>query len=131
MTLKEIQGGSDRIYKDNQLLPRKEWTRLLGVSHDGFLNAIRRGGANEVTRERRGGAHKFGFVIPVGDFPKIIEGLGKSKFHGTSYPIFPWAANVDVSRDFKVTTPSGTTLIYEYPPANIVFRLLRKVIHRR
>lgn len=109
MTLKEIRGDTEISHPDDKKLSQTEWAKLLGVASSTISEAVRVSGA----RAERVQDHSIGRVVtPVGEFPKIIDYLGRRQMRRS---VNPWALGVDTMEDFRVTAPSGTELEYKYP----------------
>ncbi len=107
MTLKEIQGESQRVYQDNERLSQTKWAEILGIRSTTFKGAVRTSGADVLKDD-----HRHDVTVPVRDFPVIVAEFGGRK-KGRYYE--PWAKGVDTKKDFQVTPPSDAVLIYEYP----------------
>ena len=128
MTLRERRGDLEFVYQDEERLNQAQWSRILGIAPSS-MEIISRRGSTHTKREYRRDGTKGGplKLTPVGDFPSMIAALGSlERYH--SYAAHPWAVGVDVSRDFEIISPSGSTFIYEYPRKNVIFRWLKKVV---
>ncbi len=118
MTLREIRGGRETIYLDEQELSRHEWKRILGVDP---MNAADRGRATIKRQPIPMDPDKYGvkLLTPVGDFPKIMEGFTAIEKR-SGEPIYLWAQGIDFSKKFRVKTPEQphAILIYEFPQSS-------------
>ena len=123
MTLRERQGDIETSHPDKEELNVTQWAKMLEISGSTLRGAAYRGGVRaERTRS---------VLIPIGDFPKIIEGLTSVKQRRDKWQ---YPRGIDTSHDFQVTTRSGAVLIYEYPPlvekattANAIGKFLRNI----
>lgn len=72
MPLTEIRNGQERTYSDDHMFCRAEWARICGMTDYAIKTAIESSGAATHRGESRGTPT---LMTPVGEFPKIIDGL--------------------------------------------------------
>ena len=116
MTLKEIRPDSEAVYQDEERLSKSKWVRILGCSSFTFDRAVARAKiAYEIGEPtlKNGAVYK---LIPVSEFPRIIEGFKsmKNSHDVRNAPSHPWTSNVNTRSDFGITAPSGSRLQYSY-----------------
>lgn len=86
------------------------WAKLLSISVSTVDNVVRRGGIEiHWTTSPKNLPQR---EIPVRSFPQLVENFKKSRESREGKPYHPWA-QVDTETDsFKVTPPSGKTIIF-------------------
>ena len=124
MTLTEKRGNIEIIYHDEDQLMQSEWCKKLGINQGAFVLVV--GSRNVI--EIEAGPHGHYRLTPVGEFPKIITGLGKRRDRRTGLLSHDWAVTADTNNNFQVMVPSGATFVYEYAHNNLLDRIWRKAV---
>lgn len=104
MPLVEIIGDQQRTYSDEKTFCRAQWAKICGVTDYAIKAAIERSGAASQESELNGTPV---LVTPVGEFPRVVEGLEKCR------KIINGTLIVDRSLDLSVLTPHNSHLLFQ------------------